>query len=1054
MRTFKYLLIIVSCLLITSSCKQKNEYHEWDDLNVVQKDRIHPHALLIPYLNDSLALEGNPLMSCNFLNLNGNWKFKWVSKAEKASKNFYKPNYDVSKWDEIEVPSNWVSLGYDKKLQCPSTPPSVNTPNPTGSYYTRFEIPESWSNKNVILRFEGVKSAIQIWINGKEAGYSEGSSSPCEFNITPYIGKGENILAARVFQLCNTSYIENQTLTAFSGITQDVFLYALDNICINDISISTDFDEEYNNAELKVDVEVKNISSQNITPQTLTVSLYNIQNQLVLQKSIKIKESYEASSSKQYSLVELVENPQPWSAEKPYLYKLLVSLNTNDSTKSIVNQRIGFREIETKDGVLLINGKPIEFRGVQYAEFSCDKGNTPSRQETIEDIIAMKQNNINSIITKFGPHSPQLYNLCDEYGLYVWDQLDISSSKISTPLLNQTNWKTPLLNKGLSMIHRDKNHPCVIVWSLGNKGIKGENIEALREEIARLDKRPVHCGNFSLQNVTEIKNSTFNIISIGDISPEALNGVLDSFPNKTFVLNEYLMSSGNATGRITEFWDIVHLNKNLLGAFINDWSILALKNMSSDSTFYYKPVLETEDQMYSGLLYPDKTPTPALNEVKFAYQPVVIKPLGLYSGVISITNMNSQYNLKHYDATWDISRDGIRLYGGKIYNLNVEPGKTESLKLPYSGFTASPGKEYFLNISLSLKDSTNWAKEGYEIAWAQFKLPFYAPRPESMPLEYMREIELSESLENYMIRNNECSITINKESGNLTSYQYNDEELWKSGPEINFWRMPTIMDRMEDLKFNTWEKAGLDSLNSKVQYTNFEKLNTKMLRVYFIKTYSNDENTHLFNVYFAYTIYGNGSMEISTKIEPSNYVGTIAKAGLQFTLPKRLNNITWFGKGPYETYPDRSAAKVSIYESTVDQLFEHYTIPQENGNRSEVRWITLADSGNAGLLIQSYDLFNMSAYNYSDYNITRSENDDQLKPEDKITLNIDFEQTGVGKSYATADSKSPYLVYSQGMNFTLYIRPYIPKSTNMAYFMSRRLPGVNVKYPVLEAESE
>ena len=1043
-------------LILSQSCKQKEEYHAWNDPNVVQINKLAPHSLLIPYQDDSLALTGDLYTSSNVLSLNGMWKFKWVSKAEKASKNFYKSNYDVSKWDEIEVPSNWRTLGYDQNSQNPSTPPTINVDNPTGSYHTQFIIPANWKGKNIILRFEGVKSALKIWINGKEAGYSEGSSLPCEFNITPFLIEGENVLAARVFQWCNSSYLENNTLNAFSGITKDVFLYALDNIYINDITVNTDFDEEYKNAELKVDFDIKNISQQTIAPQKIKAVLLDANKQTVMEETIPLKDNIGPGASSNYTLLKLIEEPQSWSEENPYLYNLLITFIQNDNVKTIINQKIGFREVEIKDNILLLNGKPIDFRGTEFAEFSPDKGNVMTREEIIENLVEMKRNNVNTIMTKYGPHSSMFYDLCNEYGIYVWDQLNTSSKEDAAPLFTNSEWKDALLNNGLSMFYRDKNNPCVITWSLGNKGKTGDNIEALREEIKKRDNRPIHFSNHSLHNAsTTIKASNFDIISIGNISPSALEVFIDSFPEKPIVLLDYLYSKGNALGGIADFWDVINKNKGLQGGFLSDWNMLALKEIKNDSLVTFIPIQEQENDDMSGLYYPDGLPTPAINELKFAYQPVVIKPLGLYSGVLSMTNKFSDINLKQLDAYWEIARDGKRVYGGKIYKMDIEPGSTGTVKLPYSSFAAAPGKEYFLNISIALRDSNNWADKGYEIAWAQYKLPFYSPRPESLPLEYMREIEVSESNENYIIRNKECTITINKENGSCTSYQYHDEELLKSGPEMNFWRPPTNLDRIEEIKYAAWKETGLDSLTIKVRYANIEKLNSKMLRIYFIKTYINANNTELFDVYNAYTVYGNGSMEINTKVVPTNYVGTLAKAGLQFTLPKTMNNIKWFGKGPFETYPDRSAAKVSVYEASIDQLFEHYLTPQENGNRTDVRWINITDSSKAGLIIQSYNLFNMSVSKYSDHTVANADNNDQLKVDNELTLHVDFEQTGVGKAFTGPDGKAPYVVYAKEMNYTIYLRPYIPSSTNLGYFMSRRLPGVAVRYPSIPvAETE
>ena len=531
MKTYYFLL----ALLLLVSCN--NKLKDWEAPNMIGQNKLPAHATMIPYDNVNDALTFDREHSENVLMLNGTWKFYWAPKIKKAPKDFYTDEYDDSQWESIEVPSNWQLKGYgipiytNVKYPFPNDPPYIKKDNPVGSYRNTFTVPEAWQDKQVFINFDGVQSAFYLWINGEKVGYSEGSMTPAKFNITKYLEEGENLMAVKVFRWCDGSYLEDQDFWRLSGIYRDVYLMARPDVHIHDFFVTTDLDSNYQDAVINVNTRIINHSQTPVEGHKVRVTLYNNQEEGVFTETMSITDSVGAGGEVNLDLAKNIISPQKWSAEHPYLYLLTISLlDKNDEIIEVVSNKTGFREIEIKNGLFLVNGVAVDFKGVNRHEIDPGHGRVVSRELMIEDIKLMKQYNINAVRTAHYPNQPLWYSLCDEYGLYVWDEANIEAHDLrTTGIINDNpDWQKAIVDRGVSMVQRDKNHPSVVVWSMGNETGHGRNFDSLAAHIRKLDPtRPVHYEDSKGQGIPV---SRFDIISNMYASPEQI-------VDKNFCLN-------------------------------------------------------------------------------------------------------------------------------------------------------------------------------------------------------------------------------------------------------------------------------------------------------------------------------------------------------------------------------------------------------------------------------------------------------------------------------------------------------------------------------------
>ena len=1034
---------------------KQNQIPDWENSKIFNTNKEPAHSTLIPFESVDKAL-GKREDSPYFKSLNGIWKFNWVKSPSERPENFYKLDFKVDNWEEIDVPSNWQMRGYGIPIYTNKKYPySINTKdipkidhnyNPVGSYKRYFNIPSNWKERKIFIHFAGVKSAFYIWINGKKVGYSQGSMTPAEFNITEYIKTKNNVLAVEVYRWSDGSYLEDQDMWRFSGIFRDVYLYSTPKVHIRDFFARCELDENYEHAELKVTVKVIHYGKEDAEHNKVELSLLDnekrlVNSEILMNKAFSIKPGTEHLMELQAT----IKYPKKWTGETPYLYDLFLSLkNSKDQIIEVEHCKFGFRKIELNtQGSFLVNGKSIIFKGVNRHEHDPDHGRAIPYDRMIQDIMLMKQNNINAVRTSHYPNHPKWYDLCDEYGIYVLDECNLESHGLREIIPgSDPNWTEACVDRMVSMVERDKNHPCVVMWSLGNEAGMGENFKIMKIETLKLDPtRPIHYEG-------DYNREIADVISFMYMSPKQLEraakkpGRTGKITNpKPIVLCEYAHAMGNSLGNFQEFMDVYESYSNAIGGFIWDYIDQGLRKISDKGDEFWAYGGDYGDEpndgtfCINGIVMPDRKPNPALYEVKKVYQNVKIYSLDLLEGKLIIYNKFNFISLDDFITKWELTANGKVIQQGLFDRLNISPNEKKELKASFHEPKFEPNTEYHLKVITSLGKNKLWAEKGHIIAWDQFKLPYISPK-ECISINAVTDIRIDDLKGIYNIKGEDFNISLGKKTGAIESYIYKNIELFKSPLIPNFWRVPTDNDlgvidftqflgvpdltRYSITSFDfSWKNT---SKNRTVKDITFEKVNRNSLRVFVLFNIDNSEE----DMAFTYTIFGDGNIVIKSSIRPSI---NMARFGMQLTIPNKFDKITWFGRGPHETMLDRkTSGSLGIYTGKVEELIHNYIRPQENGNRTDVRWIALTNEEDIGLFLSDMGgtYLSISAWPYSSEDLELANHTYDLPKREFNTLNIDFKQQGVGGDIpAMAVLHKKYkLKKNEEYSYTFRIRGY------------------------------
>jgi len=1028
MRNFSILsfFLLVSVLLSCSSYNANAQaVPEWQDPNVVSVNTERSRADFTPYPDEKSAIlkaGKSPFVT----SLNGSWKFKWALHPSKALPGFYNPSVNTSSWDDIPVPSNWQVVAaregrpYDKpiftniKHPFPANPPRITSDtNSVGMYRTTFTV-EDILNKTIFIQFGGVASACYVWLNGEAIGYHEDSMTPFEFNVTEDVKQGVNHLAVQVINWSDGSYLEDQDFWRLSGIFRDVNLLVLPKTIITDFSVRTDLDEKDENATLRIGAFVKNFATQPIHAHQAVFTLYDANGAVVtspVSQSVSELESYQERAIR----VEIpVQNPLKWSAEIPNLYKLTIQLmNSDGKVLEAVSQAVGFRSIKIKNGQMLVNGKAITIKGVNRHEFDPETGRVISRESMIKDIKLMKQHNINAVRTSHYPNVPEWYDLCDQYGLYVMDEANIESHDLwqkNIILADKPEWKKAFMARGTAMLDRDKNHPSVIIWSLGNESGMGANFTAMADFIRLADpSRPIHYEGRKNYKPTSL--SGFDIISVMYPSTNDMIELVRQDKTRPLIVCEYAHGMGNSIGNFKDYWDVIEKYPTMQGGFIWDWVDQGLKLKREDGTTYWDYFNYIDGaNAGDGLVNPDRIPQPELSEVKKVYQYIKFElPDTIRQGQKSVVIRNNYDFLTTtgFDLAWSLQENGKIISKGILANLNIPPRQAHKINIPYelpNGKSAN--SEFFLNLSVTLKTANSWAEKGHEVAWHQAPLAAYKPEPQQVSLTRNTALRVTQLNSNRtQITGQYFSVTFDKKEGRMISFKNRREEMLDAGPYANFWRVTTDNDEGGGAKSfaSTWRNAGLDSLKLLSCTIKTERVNTHAHRVLLTKFLKG--TTGEMQVNSVYTIYATGDIHVQNTFTPSGEWPVMAKVGMQLQMPSTYNKIQWYGNGPHETYADRkTSGRVGVYSGNVDAQHFAYIAPQENGNKTDVRWVSITNQGGTGLLAISDSLFNVNVHDYSDQELKSAQTRAAvLARGNATTVNLDLAQMGLGGD----DSWSP-----------------------------------------------
>lgn len=1035
--------LVPTNMKVPKEVKPKASNNDWENETIFAINKEPGHVTYIPYpsvetlkADKSFDKPWEEPTSSLYLSLNGNWKFHWVKQPSERPVDFYKMNYDVSSWKDIPVPSNWEMHGYGTPIYTNITYPFKNNPpfiqpqkgytneievNPVGSYRRDFIIPSDWDGKEIFLHFDGVYSGFYVWVNGKKVGYSQGANNVSEFNITNYVKKGNNTVAVEVYRWTDGSYLEDQDMFRLSGIHRNVFVFATPKVHVRDYWLQSEFkNDNYNSAVFKVKASLKNYDNKSSQLCTLNILLLDNNKKEVsnLTQSIQALKGQEELA---YNLQANINSPALWSAEKPNLYTAIVTLKDNNGNiLEAMSSKFGFRKIEIKNKRVYINNEQVFFKGVNRHDIHPQFGKAVPIESMMQDILMMKQHNMNTIRTSHYPNDPRMYAMYDYFGLYVVDEADVENHG-NHSLSKNPSWLPAYKDRVERVIQRDRNHPCVTFWSMGNECGNGKNFDELYKFAHELDSsRPVHY---------EGKNDAADIDSHMYPSIPNMAAFDQQDTDKPYFLCEYAHAMGNAVGNLAEYWDYIeNKSQRMIGGCIWDWVDQGINMYGKPTNQYHlggdfgdKP--NDFDFVCNGLTTPDRRITAKLLEVKKIYQYIKFKPLSVRSGKIEIENRYDFTNLNEYNITWEVLKDGIKTESGTINSINLPPNQKATITVPLNRKMDSES-EYFLNVYFSLKNDTNWGKSGHIVAADQFPLTQRQPLPEVNLTSY-NNLKLNKQNEELIIAGVDFSIKFNTQTGIMTSLQYKNKEMIYRGKGFDLnWYRSVNNDKYADQNYyptvNEKPVFSYQAAEDNKSVTIISSTTAKIARPDDVKL----EIPYLIK----YTIYANGTIDVDGSFSSPLKSSLIHRLGLQVVLPTGMENIRYYGHGPQENYSDRKhAAHVGLYNTTVTGMeTEHYVRSQSMGNRDGVRWISISDQSNQGIKISSKDKLEFSALHFTDKDIWNAVHDFSLdeirKPE--VYLNLDCIQQGIGNASCGPLTLPEYMIPANAnLSYSFRIEP-------------------------------
>ncbi|MFW9820020.1 MAG: glycoside hydrolase family 2 TIM barrel-domain containing protein [Candidatus Thorarchaeota archaeon] len=1038
---------------------------DWENSEMIGKNKEPPHNTLIPYHDIDSASTGKDESSKYYKSLNGNWKFNWVNKPSERPIHFYELNYDVNEWDDIPVPSNWQLHGYGVPIYTDSKYPySIKRKkipridheyNPVGSYRTEFKIPENWNKREIFIHFSGVKSAFYVWVNGKKVGYSQGSMTPAEFNITNLVNEGNNILAVEVYRWSDGSYLEDQDMWRFSGIFREVFLFSTSKIHIRDFFVYCDLDDDYKDAILNLKVNIKNYGKTQFKNYNIEFKIVDKMNSSsdidpLVKKSFNLRSNEE----KVIELEKRIENPLKWSAEKPNLYKIFLTLKSpGEKIIEIEQCNFGFRKVEIKNRQIYINGKPIIVKGVNRHEHDPDRGRAIPFSRMLQDIKILKQNNINAVRTSHYPNHSKWYDLCDEYGIYVMDEANVESHGLRRKLpKSDPKWTKAVIDRMVRMVERDKNHPCIFMWSLGNEAGFGKNFIKMRNSTLKIDKtRPIHYeGDFKVK-ISDVFSTMYTTSTVLERFGRTNKGLIYSilhpirpkhYREKPHILCEYAHAMGNSLGNFQEYMDIFDQYNTCSGGFIWDFVDQGLRKFSEEGEMFWAYGGDYGDEPNSGnfccngIVLPDRKPNPSLYEVKKVYQNIKVSPIDLVNGVIRIQN---KYNFLQTDflrIKWEITENGNIIQEGYLSSLIINPNQAKEIKIPYKKPELKSDSEYHLMIKFLLLKDLKWAQEDYIIAWEQFQIPFEIPKSLSLNKKSKLILDFNTTPQFITIINDNLKVRFNKNSGLLESYELNGKALISSPLIPNFWRAPidndiNVLRHIPILKKKVYRWREASKKRKLIDITSKQLSPHEVsIKVLFKIPHGKSHQKIL------YTVFSTGEILIKNTFVPKK---DLIRFGIQMSIPKEFNKMSWFGRGPHETMFDRkTGAPIGIYSGIIGNLIHNYARPQENGNRTDIRWVAFTNKNESGIYIADIgaNYLNVSAWPYTMEDLEEARHINELPNRKDITINIDYKQQGVGGDrIGILDVREEYkLKKNKELHYCFLFKPFTKKMGDFKQF--------------------
>lgn len=1016
------------------------ENHQIDGIN-----RMPARAHFLTFPSKEKALLNNNRYTHAFKNLNGVWKFMFLDAPEYSPEGFFNSDFDVTKMDDITVPGNWQLQGYGKMhysdlwYNFPINPPYVPTENPTGIYKRTFFVEESYRDKKIIIRFCGVDSAYHLWINGKEVGYSKVARNESEFDITDLIRVGEeNDVTVRVYQWSDGTYLEDQDMWWESGIFRDVELIGVPKDGINDYKVIADLDDEYKNGIFKVEAFLRTTKEVNVT-----FELVDAGENTVFTKTVVAKEG-------KACIDEVIADVNHWTAETPYLYKLFMTVEDNGQIVEVIPQNVGFRNIRLNGETFLVNGVAIKFKGVNRHDYSPQNGRVVSREEIEKDIILMKQFNINAIRTSHYPNSYYLYDLCDEYGMYLIAETDLECHGFELTgdykwITDDPSWELAYVSRMTRMIERDKNHPAIIFWSLGNESAFGCNFRKMTDVAHEMDPtRLVHYeGDFDVESA-DVYSTMYTWIE-NPKKPYLMKDIIEK-SKKPHIHCEYCHAMGNGPGNLKDYQDLVYAHDKLQGGFVWEWFDHGIESFTESGEKYYRyggdfgDDPSNKDFCIDGLIMPDRTPSPGLYEYKKVIEPITTTTVDIQKGIINLLSRYDFANLDRFNLVYKVMEDDVILQTGFMAVPSIEARANKDITLPYdlSAIKVKPGAHYYVNISYQLREDTRYASSGHELATAQFELPLYKEgimvRPEGI-------LNVEKEHTTLHVKGANFSLDFNLVNGNLMNIVRDGMQVLSKGPRLTLWRAPIsndmeIIDKLKKVYFLHLEHEVVMNIDYHME--------GNILKVEVDTINSTTNSAWHFKTKYVYTVCPSGDILIDVEGTPSGRVDLapdmLPRIGVSMHLDKSMEHVRYFGMGPGENYADsKEAAQMGLYANTVDGLFTNYVIPQENGNHMGCKWVSMTNDRGMGLLASTEGDFNFSASWYEDKDLDDAKHTCDLVKRDYIVFNVDYKQNALGTNSCGQWQLDKYRAKFEDFKLSFRLTPFNNKEVLDKHLAAERI---------------
>lgn len=1028
----KYVFLgLAGCALLSANAQT---FKEWQDESVNEVNRAAMHTHFFAYENAEKAGSDVKENSKNFMSMNGSWKFFWVKNADQRPTDFWKVGYNDKGWDDMKVPAVWelngygdpiyVNIGYPWRNQYKNNPPHVPTEkNHVGSYRREFVIPADWSGKDIVAHFGAVSSNMYLWVNGKFVGYSEDSKLEAEFDLTPYVKPGQkNLIAFQVFRWCDGSYFEDQDFFRYTGVARDCYLYARNKKRIDDIRVVPDLDAEYKSGSLTVNLSLKGNAA-------VSLELLDAANKTVATAEVK-------GAGKQSSVIR-VDNPNKWTAETPYLYTLRATLKEGGKVTEVVPLKVGFRKIELKNSQLLVNGQPVLFKGADRHEMDPDGGYVVSRERMIQDIQIMKKFNLNAVRTCHYPDDSFWYDLCDKYGIYVVAEANLESHGMGydeATLAKVPSFKKTHLERNQRNVQRNYNHPSIIFWSLGNEAGYGSNFDAAYDWVKKEDpSRAVQYERSGYEGKTDIHCPMY--LNYKD----CIKYCEDDSKTKPLIQCEYAHAMGNSEGGFKEYWDLVRKYPKYQGGFIWDFVDQSCRWIGKNGKMIYAyggdfNRFDASDNNFcdNGLISPDRVPNPHMYEVGYFYQNIWTTAADLKAGELNVYNENFFRDLSAYALEWELMKNGTVVRTGRVDNLNVAPQQTAKIKLDLGKTCACA--EWLLNVRYVQKQREGLVPAGHIVAKDQLVLNEY--KAPAMTLQNVTDMNIQTALPRIDDANSQCvmiegenfNIQFAKADGFMDKYMVDGLDMIKEGAKLtpNFWRAPTDNDFGAGLqqKYAVWKNPEFKLVSLKSEMKDGLAV---VSAEYEMPSVSAGTKLQL-----TYEINNRGAVKVNQKLvaEKGAKVANIFRFGMQMVMPKSFENISYYGRGPVENYIDRKwATELGVYNQTVTDQFYAYIRPQENGNKTDIRWWKQFNEAGRGLQFVAEAPFSASALHYTIESLDsgwekKQEHSNEVEPADLTNFLIDKVQMGLGcvDSWGAIPREEYMLPYGD-YEFTFIMQP-------------------------------